>query len=150
MIRYDLQCEKFHAFDGWFRDSTAFDAQAAAGLVTCPLCGSAQVEKQLMTPGVPVKANRRSKADGPPQRLTAGPVDAKMRELIEAIRQLKAHVEANADYVGERFADEARRIHYKETEARGIYGESTLEEAKALLEEGIDIHPLPKLPEESN
>jgi hypothetical protein len=150
MIRYDLQCEKFHVFDGWFRDSAAYDGQAAAGHVTCPLCGSPQVEKQLMAPGVAVKANRRSEPQPPPQRLAAGPVDARMRELIDAVRQLKAHVEAHADYVGDRFVDEARKIHYCEVEARGIYGEATLEDAKALLEEGIDVHPLPKLPEESN
>jgi hypothetical protein len=148
MIHYDLQCDKFHGFDGWFRDSAGYDQQVAAGLVVCPVCGSTEVEKQLMTPSVPAKASRK----GAPQtqKLVAGPVDARMRELIEAVRQLKAQVEANADYVGQNFAEEARKIHYEEVEARGIYGEATLDDAKALLEEGVEIHPLPKLPEDGN
>jgi hypothetical protein len=150
MIRYDLQCDRFHSFDGWFRDSAGYDQQVAAGLVTCPVCGSVEVEKQLMTPGVPVRANRKNEPQPQSQRLAAGPVDARMRELVDAVRQLKAHVEANADYVGERFAEEARKIHYNEAEARGIYGEATLDDAKALLEEGVEIHPLPKLPEDGN
>jgi len=150
MIRYDLICEKFHAFDGWFRDSAAFDEQAVAGLVTCPVCGSLQVEKQLMTPGLPVRANRCREEAPQRRQLAAGPADAKMRELVEAVRRLKAHVEANADYVGERFPEEARKIHYEEAEARAIYGEASLEEAAALNEEGIDVHPLPKLPEDGN
>ncbi len=150
MIRYDLVCEMFHTFDGWFRDSATYDRQAAAGLVACPVCGSVQVEKQLMTPGVPVKSNRRSQEPPRPQQLAAGPADARMRELVEAVRQLKTHVEANADYVGERFPDEARKMHYDEAEKRAIYGEATAEEAAALVEEGIEVHALPKLPEDSN
>ena len=150
MIRYDLICEQFHSFDGWFRDSGTFDEQAVAGLVSCPVCGSAQVEKQLMTPSLPVKANRRSEDAPKPQQLAAGPADQKMRELVAVVRKLKAHVEANADYVGERFPEEARKMHYQEAEARAIYGEASLEEATALSEEGIDVHPLPKLPEDGN
>ena len=150
MIRYDLICEKFHSFDGWFRDSAAYDKQAAAGLIGCPVCGSVQVEKQLMTPGVAMKGNRRNERPSPPRQLAAGPDDTKMRELIEAVRQLKAHVEANADYVGDRFVEEARKIHYKEAAARAIYGEATLQDAAALAEEGIDVQPLPKLPEDGN
>ncbi len=150
MIRYDLICEKFHSFDGWFRDSAAYDKQAAGGLIDCPVCGSVQVEKQLMTPGVAIKTNRRKEQPGALQQLVAGPDDNKMSELIEAVRQLKVHVEANADFVGERFAEEARKIHYKEAEARAIYGEATLEDVAALAEEGIDVQPLPKLPEEGN
>ena len=150
MIRYDLICEQFHSFDGWFRDSTAYDEQAVAGLVACPVCGSAQVEKQLMTPGLPAKSNRRGGEAPKDRQMVTGPADARMRELVEAVRKLKAHVEANADYVGERFPEEARKIHYEEAEARAIYGETSLEEAAALSEEGIDVHPLPKLPEEGN
>jgi len=150
MIRYDLICEQFHTFDGWFRDSAAYDQQAAVGLVTCPVCGSAQVEKQLMTPGLPVRSNRRNETAPQPRQLAAGAADQKMNELVSAVRRLKAHVEANADYVGERFPEEARKIHYEEAEARAIYGEASLEDAAALSEEGIDVQPLPKLPEESN
>jgi hypothetical protein len=146
MIRYDLECDREHGFDGWFSDSAAFDRQEAAGLVVCPVCGSARVSKRLMTPGLPVKANRREAT----QHLAAGPADAKTRALMEAVRRLRAHVEANADYVGERFPEEARRIHYNEVEPRGIYGEASAEEARALIEEGVDVHPLPRLPEDGN
>jgi hypothetical protein len=147
MIRYDLICSKEHAFDGWFRDSEAYDAQAAAGQVVCPVCGSTTISKQLMTPGIPAKSNRRGEARMP---VFAGQKDEKVSELVEAVRKLRRHVEENADYVGDEFPEEARRIHYKEVKPRGIYGEASLDEAKALLEEGIEVHPLPPLPEDSN
>jgi len=147
MIRYDLICDKEHDFDGWFRNSEAYDAQAAAGQVACPVCGSTTVAKQLMTPGIPAKSNQRAEGRMP---VFAGQKDEKVAELVEAVRKLRRQVEENADYVGDRFAEEARRIHYNEVKRRGIYGEASLEEAKALLEEGVEVHPLPPLPEESN
>ena len=147
MIRYDLLCDKGHGFDGWFRDSAAFDQQAARGLVSCSLCGSAQVEKQLMAPGIPAKSNRKNAAS---QKMVTGPVDPRLQAMMEMMRQMRKQVEANADYVGDRFAEEARRIHYAETEKRGIYGEATADEAEALIEEGIEVHPLPRLPEDGN
>jgi hypothetical protein len=147
MIRYDLVCDKEHAFDGWFRNSEAYDAQAAAGQVVCPVCGSTTVVKQLMTPGIPAKSNQRAEGRMP---VFTGRKDEKVSELVEAVRKLRRQVEENADYVGDRFAEEARRIHYNEVKPRGIYGEASLEEAKALLEEGVEVHPLPPLPEDSN
>ena len=147
MIRYDLICDKEHAFDGWFRDSEAYDEQNAAGQVVCPVCGSTAVSKQLMTPGIPAKSNRRGEVRMP---VFAGQKEAKVAELIEAVRKLRRHVEENADYVGDQFPEEARKIHYKEVEPRGIYGEASLEEAKALLDEGVEVHPLPPLPEDAN
>lgn len=147
MIRYDLVCESGHLFDGWFRDSATYDQQADAGEIACPSCGATRIEKQIMAPAVPVKSNRKTEK---PQRMLGGAADAKAAALMEAVRKLREHVEANADYVGDKFAEEARRIHYNETEARGIYGEASIEDAKSLLEEGIDVHPLPKLPDESN
>jgi hypothetical protein len=147
MIRYDLVCDKEHAFDGWFRNSEAYDAQAAAGRVVCPVCGSTTVVKQLMTPGIPAKSNQRAEGRMP---VFTGRKDEKVSELVEAVRKLRRQVEENADYVGDRFAEEARRIHYNEVKPRGIYGEASLEEAKALLEEGVEVHPLPPLPEDSN
>ncbi|MET0481481.1 MAG: DUF1178 family protein [Aestuariivirgaceae bacterium] len=147
MIRYDLVCDKEHAFDGWFRDSAAYEAQAAAGQVVCPVCHSTIVAKQLMTPGIQAKANQRGEGRMP---VYAGRKDEKVSALVEAVRELRRQVKANADYVGDRFAEEARRIHYKEAEPRGIYGEASLEEAKSLLDEGVDVHPLPPLPEDSN
>lgn len=147
MIRYDLQCAGGHGFDGWFRDSVAYDDQAAKGFVTCPACGSPRVEKQLMAPGIPAKANRRPAAAQPS---FATQPDPRAQMLMRMMRELREHVEKTADYVGPQFAEEARKIHYHEVEKRGIYGEATGEDAKALIEEGIDVHPLPRLPEDGN
>ncbi len=147
MIRYDLICDKGHAFDGWFRDSAAYDKQVKRHLVSCTRCGSDHVEKQLMAPGIPAKAN--TKADAP-QKMATGNVDPRTEMLMQMMREVRKNVEANSEYVGDRFADEARKIHYSESKKRGIYGETKPEEAQALIEEGIEVHPLPRLPEDSN
>ncbi len=147
MIHYDLICDQGHAFDGWFRNSAAYDDQAGRGLVTCTHCGSVKVEKQLMAPGIPVKANRKGDAA---KQMVAAPADPRLAELLAMVREMRRHVEENAEYVGDRFADEARKIHYEEAEQRGIYGQTTPDEAKALVEEGIAVHPLPRLPEDGN
>jgi hypothetical protein len=107
------------------------------------VCGSARIEKQLMAPAV---RNSREVA----RQRVAAPGDARQKKLLDAMRQLRRKVEESAEYVGERFSEEARRIHYQEAAERGIYGEATLEEAKALAEEGIEAHPLPRLPEDGN
>jgi hypothetical protein len=146
MIRYDLICGEGHPFDAWFSTSGAFDEQAQAGLVSCPTCGSNTVEKQLMTPGIAMKSNQRSEAKQP---VFTG-ADARQAMLVKMMRELRQSVEANAEYVGNKFAEEARRIHYEEAQKRGIYGEATVEDAKSLVEEGIEVHPLPKLPEDTN
>ena len=147
MIRYDLVCDKEHEFDGWFRDSCAYEEQAAAGRVACPACGSVKVKKQLMTPGIPAKSNRRD--ERPTQTFMPAP-DPRAKALAEMVRKLRQHVEQNADYVGDRFPEEARRIHYEEVEPRGIYGEASPDEVSSLVEEGIEVHPLPRLPDDSN
>jgi hypothetical protein len=147
MIRYDLICDKGHEFDGWFRDSATYDKQARRGFVSCSVCGSSKVEKQLMAPGIPAKSNRK---DEGPQRMVAGPVDPRVAMMMKMMREMRQHVEENADYVGDKFAEEARKIHFAEAEARGIYGEATAEEATALIEEGIEVFPLPRLPEDGN
>jgi hypothetical protein len=147
MIRYDLICTEGHAFDGWFGNSVAYDEQIRQGLLSCPACGSIKVEKQLMTPGIPAKSNRRKEGR---EQVFSGPPDGRQKALIAMMRELRRSVETNAEYVGARFADEARKIHYEETEKRGIYGEATAEDAHALVEEGIEVHPLPKLPEDNN
>jgi hypothetical protein len=153
MIRYDLVCDKGHAFDGWFRDSAAYDEQAAQNLVTCSQCGSTEIQKQLMTPGLPAKSNRKGerveKADAS-QKMLAGPVDPRAAMMMKMMRELRTEVERTAEHVGDKFAEEARKIHYGEAEKRGIYGEATGEDAKALLEEGIEVHPLPWLPDDAN
>ena len=148
MIRYDLICSSGHEFDGWYRDSSAFDKIAASGHLECPSCGSSEVIKQLMTPKVPAKSSSKTAPDN--QVVFAGPQDSKQRALTQAMRELRQHVEKNADYVGEQFPQEARKMHYGEADERGIYGEASLEEAKELHEEGIAVSPLPKLPEDSN
>ncbi len=143
MIRYGLVCERRHEFESWFRDSAVCDDQLSSGALECPVCGSAQIEKQLMAPAV---RNSREVA----RQLVAAPGDARQKKLLEAMRQLRRKVEDSAEYVGTRFSEEARRIHYQEAAERGIYGEATLEEAKALVEEGIEAYPLPRLPEDAN
>ena len=148
MIRYDLVCRRGHTFDGWFGSSAAFDEQAKVGEVRCPQCGSPHVEKQLMMPGIPVKSNRR--AESPPQTFTSAPCDPQVQALHNAVRELRRHVKEKADYVADRFPEEARRMHYHEIKQRGIYGEATLDEARELIEEGIDVRPLPSLPEDHN
>lgn len=145
MIRYDLVCDREHAFEGWFRDSAACDDQLVAGALECPVCKSGRVAKQLMAPAV-----RTRKGTEAVRQRVAAPGDERQKKLLEAMRQLRRKVVASAEYVGERFSEEARRIHYQEAAARGIYGEATLEEAKALVEEGIEAHPLPWLPEDAN
>ena len=143
MIRYSLVCKSEHAFEGWFRDSAACDDQLAAGSLECPVCASTAVAKQLMAPAV------RAGREAGRQRV-AVPGDERQKMLLDTMRKIRRKVEESAEYVGERFPEEARRIHYEEADARGIYGEATLEEAKALVEEGIDAHPLPWLPEDAN
>jgi hypothetical protein len=147
MIRYDLICKHGHAFDGWFRDSAAYDEQRADGAVICPRCGTAEVDKQIMAPGIPKKSNRKS---DPRNQVFSGGTDPRMKALVEKMRELRRHIEAHADYVGDRFAEEARRIHYKEAEERGIYGEATAEDARSLIDEGIEVQPLPILPEDQH
>lgn len=147
MIRYDLVCDKGHEFDGWFRDSDTYDKQAKRGLVSCTHCGTSKIQKQIMAPGIPSKSNKKSDA---PVRMTAGPVDPRAAVMMQMMRDYRKHIEANAENVGNNFAEEARKIHYKETEERGIYGSTTRDDAAALIEEGIEIHPVPVLPEDGN
>ena len=146
MIRYALTCEDGHRFESWFSDSQAFDTLRAADAVQCPECGSTAVEKALMTPQV---ATARKK-DAKKEKVRLAANHSMRAEAVAAIRKIRDHVTENADYVGEKFPEEARKIHYEEAEPRGIYGEATADEAKALAEEGVEFHPLPMLPEEQN
>lgn len=135
MIRYALSCGAGHAFEGWFGGSDDFEDQSARGLVSCPMCGSPEVRKQIMAPAV---VTSKGKAGPPP-----GPSREMMMEMVSHIRR---HVEDNFDYVGDTFAREARAIHEGRSEERGIYGEATPEEARALLEDGVPVAPLPQAP----
>ena len=141
MIQYSLHCANAHDFDAWFKNAAAFDEQQARGIVQCPVCASNAVSKALMAPAVARSGSEK-------MSLSSGHPDvAKFRELLRAYRQ---KVVSEADYVGDKFAEEARKIHFEEVEARGIYGEATRDEVIALAEEGIEFAPLPDLPEESN
>jgi hypothetical protein len=148
MIRYQLQCDKHHEFEAWFKSSADYDRQAKRKLVTCPDCGSAKVQKALMAPNV--STSRAKQAEVTVANAEATSQAEKKRELLKLLRQLRTEVEKNAEFVGPRFAEEARKMHYDEVEKRGIYGEATLEEARSLIEEGIEFCPLPKLPEDQN
>jgi len=146
MIHYNLRCDDGHEFDSWFNSSASFDKQAKRGLLECPHCGSAKVERALMTPAVPRKG--RITADPtPPQPAAPAVATEHVPDHIRAMLQkLRAEVEKNCDYVGDAFAEEARRIHKGEVDPHGIYGETTREEAEALAEEGIDISRIPWVP----
>ena len=141
MIKFTLSCPDAHAFEAWFSNSDSFETQKTRGDINCPVCGSADVDKSLMAPSV-VTARRRESV-----RVAAHVAEAEMQEVV---RKLRKHLTENAENVGDRFAEEARRIHYDEAEKRGIYGEATSEEVHALVEEGIEFHPLPTLPEDQN
>jgi hypothetical protein len=147
MIRYDLICDNGHAFDGWFRDSASFDRQSEAGVVSCAHCGSSKVRKQMMAPRISAKSN---KAPSEPQRFHAGAGDPRAQMMFRMMKELRREVERTAENVGEAFPEEARKIHYGEAKKRGIYGVASADEAGALIEEGIEIHPLPRLPDDAN
>ena len=160
MIRYSLACDKGHGFESWFQNSAAYDKQAKRGLVTCPLCGSEKVEKAIMAPQV----KRTKRAAAAPEQITnEAPAPAvpetstpvammspQERELRTKLKELRDHLTANAENVGRKFPEEARRMHYGEIEHRSIYGEASAEDAKSLAEEGIEFHPLPILPDDRN
>lgn len=151
MIVYKLCCKKDHEFEAWFRDSGAAEEQIEAGRVVCPNCGTTSVTKALMAPRL--NKSRAAPAVTQPAggklaggQLTNDPQIAERQELVEALRELRRHVESNCDYVGEKFAEEARKIHYGEIERRDIYGEASQEEAKTLREEGVEVFGIPWLP----
>jgi hypothetical protein len=154
MIHYQLRCGGDHAFDGWFRDSAAFDMQVASGLATCPVCGTADVRRALMAPALG-KTGRKppeqveARAEPAPAALPETPPVAGgvLPDQVRALLQrMRAEVEKRCDYVGPAFAEEARKIHAGESEKRGIYGEATPEEAERLADDGIEIAQIPWVP----
>jgi hypothetical protein len=160
MIHYNLRCERGHAFESWFQSSAAYESQEKRKLVNCPVCGSAKVERAIMAPQI-VSKKGRDKAEPAP----AAPVDAaattsastptpllmaQERELRAKLKELRDHIVKNADNVGERFPNEARKMHYGDIEHRPIYGEASPDEARALIEEGVEVSPLPVLPDDRN
>jgi len=169
MIRYALNCPDGHVFESWFQNSAAFDKQKKRGLVTCPICGSGKVEKAIMAPKLARTDVERPQAPPPPLPPASDPqaapppmlpvpagkssvaiMSGQERELRQKLKELRDHVTKNANYVGGRFPEEARKMHYGEIEHRSIYGEASPDEAKALHDEGIEFHPLPVLPDDQN
>jgi len=171
MIVFDLKCSQSHVFEAWFSNSEAFEKQAAAGQIECPVCGDVHITKALMAPNIPAKGNQKSEQPAPetfaehvaaeeemvPANMSV-PVSANIPEQAEVtgddvkraieymhdtMAKYRKYVEANCENVGDNFAEEARKIHYGEAENRGIFGETTIEESQELLDEGIDIIPLP-------
>ena len=163
MIHYDLRCDNDHAFDGWFKDSASFDHQAQVGLVSCPMCNSVVIARALMAPalgrgsrhavgtpaGTEVSSTPDSTGGEKAQSLTqaspggqGGDIPDQLRGMLQ---RLRTEVEKHCDYVGSEFAEEARRIHYGDSKARGIYGEATPAEAESLTDEGIDFGTMPWL-----
>lgn len=140
MIKFSLSCEHSHDFEAWFRNNDDFDTQRKRGLLECPLCGSSKIGKTLMAPSVSTGRKRDEMA------VAAG--TAMQAKLLEAMREMTKQVKENADNVGDKFAEEARKIHYGETDPRGIYGKATSDEVEALAEEGVEFMPLPDLPDE--
>jgi len=164
MIHYNLRCEKGHAFESWFQSSSAYEVQEKRKLVNCPVCGSAKVERGIMAPRIVSKRGRESAEAAPAPATTtstatttevAAPAStplmmAQERELRAKIKELREHIVKNADNVGERFPNEARKMHYGDIEHRPIYGEASPEEARALIDEGVEVTPLPVLPDDRN
>ncbi len=146
MIKYALQCKDGHAFESWFPDSDAFDVQARRGLVSCAVCGSTKVSKQIMAPAVSASREVQPAPQGG-EMVALGDREKALREMM---RELHRQVVANTDDVGDKFPEEARRIHYGESDPRSIRGRATADEAKALHEEGVEFLPLPGLPDERN
>ncbi len=142
MIRFSLHCDNAHEFDAWFRSNEDFDEQKKSGLLSCPFCHSTSIEKQLMAPAVSTARKRE-------QQVGLG-LEAEQQKMLSALREVTKKVRKEAEYVGDRFAEEARRIHFKEVEERAIYGEASVKEVSSLMEDGIPVVPLPSLPEDEN
>lgn len=141
MIKFSLVCHEGHEFEAWFRSGAAYEAQSARAQVACPHCGSHTVDKAIMAPAV-AKWTEAVPANGPRTQPT--------QQQYRFLRRLRDEIHAKTEYVGGRFAEEARKIHFNEAEQRGIYGEATADEGKDLAEDGIPFLPVPRLPEDLN
>ena len=155
MIKYALACEAGHGFETWFRSSDDYEKQRKRKLVECPACGSAEIEKQIMRPSVARTDKSGSRAPveapvAPEQPQAVAMLSPREQFLREKLRELRDHVTKNADYVGDKFPDLARQMHYEEIDQRSIYGEAKPDEVKELIEEGVGVQPLPVLPEDKN
>ena len=160
MIRYSLHCDRGHTFESWFQSSSAYESQEKRKLVSCPSCGSVKVERAIMAPQIVSKKGREDTRAVPAAAQVAGTevtasestplLMAQEVELRTKLKELRDHIVKNADNVGERFPNEARKMHYGDMEHRPIYGEASAEEARALIDEGVEVSPLPVLPDDRN
>ena len=159
MIRYALRCEKGHAFESWFQSSAAYESQHKRKLVSCPTCDSTKVEKAIMAPRLTKKGNAKTAAAAPspavppeaaPSTEAVPLISTQERELRAKLKELRDHIISKADNVGENFPTEARKMHYGDIEHRPIYGEASLDEARDLIDEGIEVAPLPNVPDDRN
>jgi hypothetical protein len=139
MIKYRLVCNEGHEFEGWFRSGAEYDAQADSGRLSCPACASTAIAKAVMAPSILSRGDRQAR-----------PTPARQQEIVAALRRLNEAVDARSTYVGERFAEEARRIHFGEAEERIVHGEATADEVRGLGEDGVPVLPLPRLPKDLN
>lgn len=144
MIQYSLKCAEGHRFDSWFQSASAFDTLARSGHLSCAVCGTAQVEKAIMAPRVSTAESKPAPQEAPPA--AEGALSAPRSEAEQALAALRKHVEANSDYVGKDFAAQARAMHLGEAEHRPIWGEARGDEAKALIDDGVPVAPLPFVP----
>jgi len=157
VIRYNLVCDKRHAFESWFPGSAAYERQEKRKLIECPLCGSTKVERAIMAPSIARKDKStsisvpvESETPAPAANAPVAMISPQEKEFRAKLKELREHLTANADNVGKKFPEEARKMHYGEIEHRSIYGEASPKDAKELHEEGIEFHPLPVLPDERN
>lgn len=164
MIQYTLICENKHTFDAWFKSSQAYAAQRESGILECPMCATTHISKALMAPAVSTKPaqaetipvqtspgpENTAASAGSPSRVSLSTGHPEQAKIRAALKKMRDTVVSEAEYVGDRFADEARKIHTHESENRGIYGEATADEVKALIDDGVDFVPLPTLPEDLN
>jgi len=162
MIHYNLRCKKGHAFESWFQSSSAYESQERRKLVSCPVCGSTDVERAIMAPQIVSKKGREAVPSEPvpapvaPAAETNPPASstpllmAQERELRAKLKELRDHIVKTADNVGESFPNEARKMHYGDIEHRPIYGEASPDEARSLIDEGVEVMPLPTLPDDRN
>ena len=141
MIRFSLVCEHEHEFEAWFRSGDDFETQKKRGFVDCPACGSHKVEKALMAPAV--STSRK-------QEKIALAMGEEQRKALAQLKELSRKIRENSDYVGDKFAEEARKIHFGEADPRGIYGEATPDEARSLAEDGVEFMPVPVFPDDRN
>jgi hypothetical protein len=149
VIRYDLHCEAGHGFESWFRSSGDYDAQRKRKLVECPVCGSHEVEKQIMAPRLK-RTDKGARTKSSEEKSPVAMMSPQEAEFRQKLRELRDHVTKNAEDVGEKFPDLARKMHNEEIERRSIYGEASPEEVKSLLDDEVEIHPLPILPDDRN